>query len=409
MGIMVWQDFMFACAMYPADSTFITNVIDEAEEQTIRLRNHPCIALWCGNNENLEAWENWGWKQGLDDSQKAKIWRAYKDLFDLTLAPIVKRNTNIDYWETSPLWGRLDKRSLTDGDAHYWGVWHDAEPFEVLKKKIPRFMSEFGMQSLPSMAVMEEMKTGPTLKWKDPGLAQHQKHPRGFALMDEYTQRWFKGASTDSIELYMRATQAMQAEGMCMAIEAQRRAMPRCMGTLYWQLNDVWPSFSWSSIDYKGNDKLFFSMLRKVYEPQLISSTVENDELRIYWIQDNFQADQQLSMRFAINDEEGITIAQQEIAEVTLKDGVSLLYSKPLKELIGRAGEENKFIRVELYVPSTGLNKFERSQKLVPQSPSWIMQGTTVARHYDDKANKKRVTLRDSMIINGKTKKQLNK
>lgn len=409
MGIMVWQDFMFACAMYPADSTFITTVMEEAEQQTVRLRNHPCIALWCGNNENAEAWENWGWKQGLTDSQQSKIWRAYKDLFDLTLAPIVKRNTNTDYWESSPRYGRMDKRSFTEGDSHYWGLWHDAEPFESLKKKIPRFMSEFGMQAFPSMAVLNEMKTGEKWSFQDPGVAQHQKHPRGFKLMDEYTQRWFKGATTDSLAQYMLATQAMQSEGMCMGIEAQRRSMPRCMGTLYWQLNDVWPSFSWSSIDYKGNDKLFFSALRKVYEPQLISCTIENEELRVYWISDNYMADLSLGFRFAIIDEDGRVIAQDAMDIVTLKNGVSIIYSKRLKDLIGRESAENKFIRVELYQPGNNVNRYERSQKLTPNSSAWIMQAQTISRHYDDKLNKKRISLRDSAIILGKSGKQINK
>jgi beta-mannosidase len=409
MGIMVWQDFMFACSMYPADSIFITTVIEEAEQQTRRLRNHPSIALWCGNNENAEAWERWGWQQGLDDSQRAKIWRAYKDLYDLTLAPIVKRNTTTDWYESTPRYGRGDKRSLVEGDSHYWGVWHDAEPFEVLQEKIPRFMSEFGMQSFPSLAVLKEMQTTPSLNFKDPGFAQHQKHPRGFSLMDDYMKRWYKGVTTDSLEQYQFMSQVMQAEGMCMGIEAQRRNAPRCMGTLYWQLNDVWPSFSWSSIDYKGNDKIFFSMLRKVYEPQLISCVVEKDELRIYWISDNGIPDETLGLRYSINDANGFTLYQETVDAVNLKTGVSVIHSKKWKDILTKQSAENTFIRVELFKMSNDLNRYERSQKLTMQSSDWLVQTNTISRHYDDKMNRKRISLRDTSIMNAKTKKIVNK
>jgi beta-mannosidase len=243
-GIMIWHDFMFACSMYPGDAAFLENVRIEAEQQVRRLRNHACIAMWCGNNENAEGWERWGWKSGLSESQVEAVQKAYDDVFKKILPNMVSANSRTDYWESSPRLGRGDVRSIDQGDSHYWGVWHDAQPFEVLQAKVPRFMSEFGTQSYPSQEVVEEMMEGDEVSIRDEGIVQHQKHGRGFDLMDMYLNNWYPEVSKDEVALYGAMTQVVQAEGIAMGIEAQRRAMPRCMGTLYWQLNDVWPAFS---------------------------------------------------------------------------------------------------------------------------------------------------------------------
>lgn len=286
MGIMVWQDFMFACSMYPGDFQFLVNLDEEAKQQTIRLRNHPSMALWCGNNENAEGWERWGWQMGLSDAEKKHIAKEYDDVFKVHLPDAVAAYTNTSYWESSPRFGRGDARSITEGDSHYWGLWHDAEPFEILNERVPRFMSEFGMQSYPSDEVVAMMLTEEKFRITDPGIAQHQKHGRGFQLMDDYMRKWYEAPGRDSLQPYGDMTRRVQAEGMCMGIEAHRRNMPYCMGTLYWQLNDVWPSFSWSSIDYAKKPKPFFDSLKVVYAPRLISAAIEHNSLNVYYIDD---------------------------------------------------------------------------------------------------------------------------
>lgn len=401
-GIMVWQDFMFACSMYPADSVFISGLIEEVNEQTIRLRNHPCISLWCGNNEIAEGWENWGWQQGLNDSQKARIWRAYKDVFDLTLGKAVKKNTNIQYWESSPLFGRRDPKSLLDGDSHYWGLWHDEEPFESLQKNVPRFMSEFGMQSFPSQAVLKEMMTGEKLKYDDPGMLQHQKHERGFKLMDKYMQNWYPKISHDDLIAYAAMTQAVQAEGIALGIEAQRRAMPRCMGTMYWQLNDVWPAFSWSGIDYKGNPKLLHDYLQTVYAPQLISCVVEKDMLNIYWICDTDILEDSLKLEFAIYDEANLETPAVAVDDkrtalfksadvvVPIKSGAYTIASIPLKNLPFKSDLENKVIEVSLSPLDIATAKYKRVQKVVPESDHEIIPVRYNYSTYEPKSKKKK-------------------
>lgn len=134
-GILVWQDFMFACAMYPGDTAFLENVRQEAIENIKRLRNHSSIALWCGNNENSEGWHRWGWQDGRSESEKAEIWGNYQKLFNGILPNLVEDLTDSPYWETSPKFGRGDERYISEGNVHDWWIWHDGHPFENLEKK----------------------------------------------------------------------------------------------------------------------------------------------------------------------------------------------------------------------------------------------------------------------------------
>jgi beta-mannosidase len=287
MGILIWQDFMFACSMYPGDAKFLESVQKEAEQNVRRISYHPCTALWCGNNENAEAWSNWGWKSGLSASSVSAIDVEYNQLFNQLLPGIVGHYSNLPYWPSSPQFGRGNKESLDVGDSHYWGLWHDEQPFSVLETKVPRFMSEFGMQSFPSEDVLKLMSPLAPFDLNSDGIKLHQKNARGFGLMKQYTEQWYPEASKLPTQEYAKLTQEMQAEGMCRAIEVQR-SNPRCGGTLYWQLNDVWPSFSWSSIDVLGKEKIFHQKLKESYAPQLLTYKVENDSLYVVWVDDQY-------------------------------------------------------------------------------------------------------------------------
>jgi beta-mannosidase len=288
MGILIWQDFMFACSMYPGDAKFLESVQKEAEQNVRRISYNPCMALWCGNNENAEAWSNWGWKTGLSNASVAAIDSEYNQLFNQLLPGIVGHFSNLPYWPSSPQFGRGNKESLNVGDSHYWGLWHDAQPFSVLETKVPRFMSEFGMQSFPSEDVLKLMSPLAPYDMNSEGIKLHQKNARGFSLMKQYTEQWYPQASSLPVPEYAKLTQEMQAEGMCRAIEVQRSS-PRCGGTLYWQLNDVWPSFSWSSIDVLGKEKIFHQKLKESYAPQLLTYKIENDSLYIVWVDDQYK------------------------------------------------------------------------------------------------------------------------
>lgn len=289
-GILVWQDFMFACAMYPGEAEFLENVKQEALDNVKRLRNHASIALWCGNNENNEAWHNWGWQRGRSEAEKTEIWDNYLKVFDTMLPNIVKSHTNTDYWESSPKHGRLDPLYKTEGDAHDWWLWHSAYPFEYLEENVPRFMSEFGFQGFPSYEVMRFVNQSEDITMASTGFLSHQKHPRGFELIKDYMQRDFP--VPDQPEDYVYMSQLLQAYGMTKGFEAHRRARPYTMGTLYWQLNDVWPSVSWASLDYLGNWKALHYFTKKAFKNVLISSYAKNDTLKTYIINDKLQAQQ---------------------------------------------------------------------------------------------------------------------
>ena len=283
-GILVWQDFMYACAMYPGDEAFLENAKQEAEDQLVRLRNHPSIVLWCGNNENNEGWHNWGWQDGKTQAQKDKIWEDYLKLFDSILPAEVAKHTQIDYWESSPKYGRGNPKYQFEGDAHDWWVWHDGYPFEHFEDFVPRFMSEFGFQSFPSMDAMKFINQSEEIQIDTEGMRSHQKHHRGYELIDLYMERDYKVPEND--EDYVYVSQLVQARGMRMGIEAHRRAKPYNMGTLYWQLNDCWPGISWSSIDHFGNWKALHYEAKKAFENVLVSFERKGDHVGIYIVND---------------------------------------------------------------------------------------------------------------------------
>ena len=287
-GILVWQDFMFACAMYPGDQAFLENVQEEATQNVKRLRNHASIALWCGNNENAEGWNRWGWQADRSEHEKEEIWSYYLKVFDSILPNTVDKLTDTDYWESSPKYGRGNPKYKFEGDAHDWWIWHDAYPFEHLEENVPRFMSEFGFQSFPSYEAIKYINQNDLIDISTYSFQSHQKHSRGFQLMREYMERDFP--VPEKAEDYVYMSQLLQAYGITKGIEAQRRAKPYNMGTLYWQLNDCWPVVSWSSIDFFGKWKALHYKAKHSFEDVLVSSKVENNILRTYVINDDFES-----------------------------------------------------------------------------------------------------------------------
>lgn len=284
-GILVWQDFMFACAMYPGDEEFLANIEIEAEEQVKRLRNHASIALWAGNNENAEGWKRWGWQNGRSENEKKQIWNDYLAVFDTILPNVVEEFSTTSYWESSPKYGRGNPNYKTEGDAHDWWVWHDAYPFEHFEQNVPRFMSEFGFQSFPSTEVINYINQKDSIDIHTDAIKSHQKHSRGFQLIDEYMKRDYLVPTKD--EDYVYVSQLLQAKGITMGIEAQRRAKPTTMGSLFWQLNDCWPSISWSSIDYFGNWKALHYKAKKSFKNILISTEKTKYDYDTYIINDS--------------------------------------------------------------------------------------------------------------------------
>ncbi len=346
-GIMVWQDFMYACAMYPGNGKFLKTAAKEALEQIERLRNHPCIALWCGNNENDEAWHHWGWQMQFTEAQRTQLWREYKTLFfDLLSNYVGQMSGGVPYWESSPKFGRGNPKSITEGDAHYWGVWHDEEPFEVFNKKVPRFMSEYGFQSFPEWRTIQSFTLPEDRILESKVMLAHQKHPRGNALIAEYMKRDYR--SPKKFEDFVYVSQLLQAEGMRTGIEAHRRNKPYCMGTLYWQLNDVWPVASWASIDCFGRWKALHYYIRDAFAPVAALPLVEDEILNITGVSD-LGVLTKVTLRVRAFSFEGRNLSDTTLPNLEIDPDTSkVIWSTTLKALFGSEKPENAAAEITL-------------------------------------------------------------
>jgi len=326
-GILIWQDFMFACAMYPGDSSFLNNVKNEAMEVIKRLRNHPCLALWCGNNEIDEGWHNWSWqkqyKYAVVDS--TQIWNDYSKIFFKILPKAIAANdSNRFYWASSPSFGWGRKESLLQGDVHYWGVWWGMEPFEMYKTKVGRFMSEYGFQGMPSYSTLAKIAPLDSLSLNNLMVQNHQKHPTGYQTIKTYMERDYKMPL--DFKNYIYVSQLLQGEGIKIAIEAHRRAKPICMGTLYWQLNDCWPVTSWSSSDYFNNWKALHYFVKKLYDDLLISVNQEGNNYNIYLISDKL-ANTKGTLFITIANFDGKLLFEKQIPVIIGKNSSQIYYS----------------------------------------------------------------------------------
>jgi len=289
-GLLVWQDFMFACAMYPGDEEFLKSVEQEAEFNVKRLRGHPSIALWCGNNEVRSAWKNWGWEKDVIENQSPEIAneisKAYDDVFHKILPKVVNNlDSSTAYWPSSP--GSTfsgGTESYTSGDAHYWGVWWGKENFESYNQKVPRFMSEFGFQSFPEFSSIDKYTNESDYSIYSDVMKSHQRSSIGNKTIEDYMLRYYN--KPKSFKGYLYVSQILQAYGVSMGMEAHRRNKGYSMGSLYWQLNDCWPVASWSSIDYFGKWKALHYSTKKAFQTVLISFFKSDSEIELHIISD---------------------------------------------------------------------------------------------------------------------------
>jgi len=273
-GILVWQDFTFACSVYPLnDPEFLENVHQEVIENVSRIRHRASLALWCGNNEMDMGWEIWGWKA----EEMQKYLAPYKTFFYETLPGWLKAlDPDTPYWYSSPSSGRPFENSNSNemGDAHYWDVWHGGKPFSAYRDQYPRFMSEFGFQSLPPIKTIKTYADEDHWNLTDYLIEHHQRSPYASAMfMAQMALHFMMPVDFPSL-VYL--TMVLQAEGIRYGVEHWRRSRHRVSGTLYWQLNDCWPVASWSSLDYFGRWKALHYESRRFYAPLLLS--IEDDQ-----------------------------------------------------------------------------------------------------------------------------------
>ncbi|HWP68555.1 MAG TPA: glycoside hydrolase family 2 protein, partial [Rectinemataceae bacterium] len=266
LGIMVWQDCMFSCALYPSAPDFLESVEKEIRHQVKRLADHPSLALWCGNNEALGA-ITW-----YEESRKSPA-RYIVDYDRLTEGVLGRTIRELDpdrcWWPSSPSAGPKDFsdnwHSDERGDMHFWSVWHEGKAFSEYLTVKPRFCSEFGFQSFPSHRTIEGFAPPDERNISSPAMEAHQRHPRGNSLIVDTILRYFRMPKGFRETLYL--SQVQQAMAIKTAVEFWRSNRPRCMGALYWQLNDVWPVTSWSSLEYDGSWKLLHYEANRFYDP----------------------------------------------------------------------------------------------------------------------------------------------
>lgn len=265
LGIMVWQDLMFACAMYPGDSAFISNITREFNYQIPRISGHPSTVLFNGNNEVKVAWNNWGFqiKYGLFGKSAKQIEEAYDLVFRRTAPDIVTKNNTIPYVHTSPLsnWGKTEL--YNHGSQHYWGVWHGKDPMEDFGKKIGRFNAEYGFQSFPEFNTLRSFSEKKDWDLSSDVMKHHQKSYVGNDMILKHAKKLY-GVPKD-FEEFVYFSQLTQSQAVSMAVAGHRIDAPRCGGTLYWQLNDCWPAPTWSSVDYFGNWKALQYQIKEDY------------------------------------------------------------------------------------------------------------------------------------------------
>lgn len=339
-GILIWQDFLFGCTPYPNDAAFLANVAAEAEQNVKRIRNHACMALWCGNNEVDESLKYWGFDKKYSPEIMSEFRKGYNKTFRELLPEIVKRLTpQTAYTHSSPdtaNWGRAE--SLAYGDSHYWGLWHGREPFEVLGQKIPRFMSEFGFQAFPEMKTIRTFAREKDFDINSDVMKTHQKSGIGNAAIKQYMDMYYH--EPNNFEDFVYVGLVMQGEGMERGLQAHRRNRPYCMGTLYWQLNDDWLVVSWSGIDYYNNWKSLHYKARDVFAPIALNVHEENGSLGFYLFSDKLTDENNLTLHIRLIDFNGKVL--KNIKEtVSAKANVSeLVKSIPLADF--GTGEQQK-------------------------------------------------------------------
>jgi beta-mannosidase len=294
LGLMVWQEFAFGGDMIPGDVAFQENVRQEAIDQIKRLRDHPSIVIWCGNNEVETGWWHWSdrqdFKESISPETRDWVWQDYVIMFaDILKSAVAQYGDPTPYWPSSP---SANFEEIPDnqhnGDMHYWAVWHQQAPASDYTLQFPRFMTEYGFQSFPEMRTIRAYAHNPEdFDIRSTVMQAHQKNKGGNERILTYMLREYREPKDFASFVYL--SQVQQAEIIKIGAEHLRRDRPRTMGSLYWQLNDCWPVASWASIDYYGRWKALQYYARRFYDDVLISPFLHDDKVDVYVVSDKLQ------------------------------------------------------------------------------------------------------------------------
>lgn len=344
-GILVWQDFIFACTTYPHDPTFLKRVSEEAVYNMRRLRNHASLAMWCGNNEIYEGMRYWGWKDKYSPVVWKEMTEGYDVLFRQLLPELVAANDpGRFYMHGSPYeanWGRPESWKIAD--SHNWGTWYGQKPFESLDTEIPRFMSEYGFQAFPEMKTIRMFASPEDYELESPVMNAHQKASIGNFLIKKTMALYYK--VPEKFEDLIYAGLILQGQGMRHGIEAHRRHRPYCMGSLPWQLNDSWPVVSWSSIDYYGNWKAMHYQIRRAFAPVLVDAIKEGNNLSYYIMSDRL-TDEELTLNLELMDFNGKVYRKQKVDGLLPANTSKLFYQEPVEQALAGRDSATTFMHM---------------------------------------------------------------
>jgi beta-mannosidase len=349
-GILVWQDFMYACSMYPGEPEFLENIKAETTENVKRLRNNPALAIWCGNNELISGWFEWGWpgkpELNISKTDSAQIFEDYKKIFNDIIPRVIKQyNPQTFYWPSSPGSEPGIPSSMTSGDLHYYFVWYGSYSIQSYKKTIPRFMSEYGVQSLPSYFTLKKYLAPEDENLFSPVMMYRQKSVmpwitpdmEGNKMLMRYLREDYKEPKDFQSLVYL--SQLLQADAIKIASEAHRINKPRCMGSMYWQFGDAWPNIGWSVIDYLGQKKAAYFVSKKAFRNvsviPALSDTIIGPESRInvYINSDSLKAFAgKLSVRLL--DFSGKIVFKKELNVQIAAQSNAIFFTVPTNELL---------------------------------------------------------------------------
>ena len=330
LGLMVWQDMMFACSLYPSTDDFVANVQLELSEQIKRLRDHSCIVLWCGDNEVIGA-INWY----PESKANRERYVVNYDRLNRAIQQVVElHDPSRVFWPSSPCNGALDYGDAwhddSKGDMHFWDVWHSGKSFSAYQHIKPRFCSEFGYQSWPSLAEVKTFVEQPDWNVTSPTFESHQKNPRGNSIITEMFTRLFRFPASFEQMLYL--SQVQQALAIKTACDFWRANSPQCRGMLYWQLNDNWPVSSWSSIEYSGRWKQLHYHAKRFFAPQYLSFVETDEAIELRLINDS-AASSTLRCDLQFVTWQGERGFNKELALDIVADGNEVVWTMPLAEL----------------------------------------------------------------------------
>jgi beta-mannosidase len=288
-GILIWQDFIFACGIYPEDAEFHANVKVEAIQNVRRLRHRTSLAMWCGNNEMEQGWVDWGWNKP-EDANNQSLKEGYDRMFHHLLPDIcAAEDPDRAYWPSSASSGVpfTNPNGQVRGDCHYWDVWHGRKPFKAYRSQYPRFMSEFGFQALPPFKTIQTYAEPADQNMTSYVMEHHQRSGSGNGLMIHQMTDTFRMPKDFEALVYL--SMILQAEGIRYGVEHWRRNMDRVRGTLIWQLNDCWPVASWASLDYFGRWKALHYAARRFYAPVMLSVEDTGTQIAVHVTSDLVQ------------------------------------------------------------------------------------------------------------------------